>query len=55
MKLIPKRWVVKRIFAWLSAARRLSKDYEVLRETAETFVRITLIRIMLRQLARPPN
>jgi putative transposase len=48
---LPKRWVVERTFAWLSAARRLSKDYEVLPQTSETFVRIALIRIMLRQLA----
>jgi putative transposase len=51
---IPKRWVVERTFAWLSASRRLSKDYEILLETSETFVRIALIRIMLRRLARTP-
>jgi hypothetical protein len=32
----------------------LSKDYEILLETSETFVRIALIRIMLRRLARTP-
>ncbi len=27
-KVLPKRWVVERTFAWLSNFRRLSKDYE---------------------------
>lgn len=35
---LPKHWVVEYTFACLSAGRRLSKDYEVLPETAETFV-----------------
>jgi putative transposase len=26
--LLPKRWIVERIFAWLGRYRRLSKDYE---------------------------
>ena len=28
-RVLPKRWVVQRTFAWLSQSRRLSKDYEV--------------------------
>lgn len=27
-KVLPKRWIVQRTFAWLSNCRRLSKDYE---------------------------
>lgn len=52
---IPKRWVVERTFVWLSASSRLSKDYEVLPETVETFLRIALICIMLRRLVRSPH
>lgn len=49
--LLPKRWVVERTFAWFNHWRRLSKDYEVLPETSETFVYIGMIRLMLRRLA----
>ncbi|MCK9421321.1 MAG: hypothetical protein M0Q38_01860 [Bacteroidales bacterium] len=27
-KVLPKRWIVDRTFAWLSFHRRMSKDYE---------------------------
>ena len=46
--LLPKRWVVERTFAWLNWCRRLSKDYERLPETSETFIYIAMIRIMVR-------
>lgn len=35
-------------FNW---CRRLSKDYEILPETTETFVYVAMIRLMLKQLA----
>ena len=49
--LLPKRWVVERTFGWLNWCRRLSKDYERLPETSETFIYIAMIRIMVRRLA----
>jgi transposase len=49
--LLPKRWVVERTWGWLNWSRRLSKDYEVLPETSETFIYIAMIRIMVRRLA----
>ena len=49
---LPKRWVVERTFAWLSNHRRLSKDYEALMATSETFVCIAMTRIMLKRLTR---
>ncbi len=48
---LPKRWVVERTFGWLNWCRRLSKDYERLPETSETFIYVAMIRIMVRRLA----
>lgn len=47
---LPKRWVVERTFAWLGHSRRLSKDYEISIEAAETMVRISHMRTLLRKL-----
>ena len=49
--LLPKRWVVERSFGWFNWCRRLSKDYEILPQTHETFVQVATIRLMLRRLA----
>ena len=53
-RVIPRRWVVERTFAWLGQARRLSKDYERLPETAAAMIYWAMSRIMLRRLARSP-
>jgi putative transposase len=37
-RVLPRRWVVERTFAWLGLSRRFSKDYERLPETAETMI-----------------
>ncbi len=46
-KLLPKRWVVERTFAWLTKCRRLNKDYERLTATSETFILLAMCRFML--------
>ena len=47
---LPKRWIVERTLAWISRNRRLTRDYERHARTAAAFVRLAMIRIMLRRL-----
>ena len=49
-EVLPKRWIVERTFAWLGRCRRLAKDFENLIRSAVAFVRLAMIRIMLRRL-----
>ena len=49
---LSRRWVVERTFAWLLCNRRLSRDYERLCATTETWIYLAMIRLMLRRLAR---
>ena len=50
-KVLPRRWVVERTFAWLMRHRRLARDYETTESSAEAFAYIAMIRIQLRRLA----
>ena len=50
---LPRRRVVERTFAWLIRNRRLSKAYEYLPETEESFVYAAMARLMLRRLVHP--
>jgi putative transposase len=52
MWLYPAGGVVERTFSWLSQNRRMSKDYERLCASAEAFVYVAMIRLMVRRLAR---
>ena len=49
---LPKRWIVERTLSWLRRNRRLARDYEHLARTAEALVKLAMIKIMLRRLAR---
>src|SRR5262245_14153235 len=49
---LPKRGIVERMFAWLGRYRRLSKDYEYLTQTSEAMIRVAMIHLMVRRLAR---
>jgi hypothetical protein len=51
-RVLPRRWVVERTFAWLSHNRRMSKDYERMCATSEAFVYAAMTRLMVRRLAR---
>jgi putative transposase len=51
-RVLPRRWVVERTFAWISHNRRMGKDYERLCATGEAFVYAAMTRLMVRRLAR---
>jgi transposase len=50
---LPKRWIVERTLAWISHNRRLARDFERYARTVAAFIRLAMIRIMLRRLTRP--
>lgn len=50
-KVVPRRWVVERTFAWVGRQRRLSKDYEYCLNTSETMIYLSMTRTMLRRVA----
>lgn len=50
---VPKRWIVERTFAWISRNRRLARDFERYATTVAAFVRLAMIRLMLKRLTRP--
>jgi len=49
---LPKRWVVERTLAWISRNQRLARDFERYARTVAAFVRLAMIRIMLRRLTK---
>lgn len=50
-KVLHRRWVVERTFAWLMQYRRLVRDYETKPANAENWIYIAMIRVQLRRLA----
>ena len=51
-EVIKRRWVAERTFAWITRNRRMSRDYEFLPETTEALVYVSMIRLMLKRLAK---
>jgi putative transposase len=49
---LPKRWIVERTFSWLIRNRCLSKDYERLVQTSETYIEVAIISLILKRLAK---
>jgi len=51
-RVLPRRWVVERTFAWFSLCRRLCRDYELLPQSSENWIYVCMTRLMTRRLAR---
>ena len=49
-KVLPKRWVVERTFAWLTNFRRLCRDYEKRTECAKAMILLASILITVNKL-----
>lgn len=49
---LPKRWIVERTFAWLIRNRRLARDVEGRTDVSAIMVKVAMIGLMLRRLAR---
>ena len=47
---LPKRWIVERTFGWFNRYRRLSKDYEMLPESSEAVIYLSMTHLMVRRL-----
>jgi transposase len=50
---LPKRWIVERLFAHLIRTRRLVRDFERRTTSAEAMVYWSMTMVMTRRLARP--
>lgn len=51
-EVLPRRWVVERSIAWICRNRRLAKDYERKVQTSECWMKVAMIRLMLKRLGR---
>lgn len=51
-RVLPRRWVVERTFAWLLNQRRLRVDYELLPETSEAWMYLASARLLWKRLGR---
>jgi transposase len=51
-RVLPRRWAVERTLAWITAHRRLARDYERDPAHAEAMIRWAAINTMTRRIAR---
>ena len=49
-KILPRRWVVERTFAWLTRWRRLVRDYEQRLDVSEAFIHVAMGSLLLRRI-----
>jgi transposase len=50
-QLLPRRWVVERTFAWLGRNRRLAKDVEASIESAQAWLMLASVKLLIRRIA----
>jgi transposase len=50
-RILPRRWVVERTNAWISAHRRLAREYERIVECSEAMIDLAMIDVMAARLA----
>ena len=48
-EVLPKLWIVERTLAWITRCRHLAKDFECQARIAAAFIRLAMIRLMLRR------
>jgi putative transposase len=51
-RVVPKRWILERTFSWIGRQRRMSKDSERQAGSAEAFIYLVGIRLLLARLTR---
>lgn len=51
-KVLPRRWVLERTFAWICRYRRHSKDYEHLPQSSEALIYAAMVRLRVTRLAK---
>jgi putative transposase len=51
-RVVPKRWIVERTCSWIGRQRRMSKDDERQAGSAEAFISLVGIRLLLARLTR---
>ena len=51
-EVLPWRWIVERTLAWISRNRRLSKDYERLPATTESWIYLAMTTVMLQRMEK---
>ena len=52
-KLLPRRWIVERNFAWLMRYRRLVRDYEARLDVSEAMIYVAMTSSLLRRITYP--
>jgi putative transposase len=49
-ELLPWRWIVERTLAWINRSRRMSKDFERLPKTTESWIYLSMFSLMCKRL-----